>query len=225
MESNLQSKSVHKKYTQLLLSLISLLILSPFLQSDIAKIIQDFILFLAIIIIISVFHLRRKIERIFYRLLVLIVLFLDSVIRLNLLPKHFILISFNALVESSFLGIAIYLIIKQIFTESRVTRDTIRGGICVYLLFGFVFAIFFRAIYLLSPQSFYVLVTNYGGFFDSSYFSFLTLTTLGYGDIIPISPLARSLTNIEGIIGIIYPATTIARLVSLYIIHELEDKI
>jgi hypothetical protein len=47
------------------------------------------------------------------------------------------------------------------------------------------------------------------------YFSFVTLTTTGYGDIVPVHPLARSLCNVEAIIGQLYPATLLARLVSL----------
>jgi len=50
---------------------------------------------------------------------------------------------------------------------------------------------------------------------DLIYFSFVTLTTLGYGDIVPVDPVARSLSNIEAILGQLYPATLLARLVSL----------
>ena len=50
---------------------------------------------------------------------------------------------------------------------------------------------------------------------DLVYFSFTTLTTLGYGDIMPVHPIARSLSNVEAIIGQVYPATLLARLVSL----------
>jgi hypothetical protein len=52
------------------------------------------------------------------------------------------------------------------------------------------------------------------------YFSFATLTTVGYGDIVPVDPFARSLANMESIIGQLYPATLLARLVTL----ELESR-
>ena len=52
------------------------------------------------------------------------------------------------------------------------------------------------------------------------YFSFSTLTTLGYGDIVPLHPLARNLANLEAVIGQLYPATLLARLVSLEIEHR-----
>jgi Ion channel len=55
---------------------------------------------------------------------------------------------------------------------------------------------------------------------DLTYFSFVTLTTVGYGDILPVQPLARSLCTLEAIIGQLYPATLLARLVTL----ELEDR-
>ncbi|HXB77134.1 MAG TPA: potassium channel family protein [Bradyrhizobium sp.] len=52
------------------------------------------------------------------------------------------------------------------------------------------------------------------------YFSFVTLTSVGYGDIIPLHPVARSLANIESIIGQLYPATLLARLVTLELEHR-----
>ena len=52
------------------------------------------------------------------------------------------------------------------------------------------------------------------------FFSFVTLTTTGYGDIVPVHPFARSLANVEAIIGQIYPATLLARLVTLELAHE-----
>jgi hypothetical protein len=52
------------------------------------------------------------------------------------------------------------------------------------------------------------------------YFSFVTLTTTGYGDVFPVHPIARSLCNVEAIIGQLYPATLLARLVTLEIAHR-----
>ncbi len=52
------------------------------------------------------------------------------------------------------------------------------------------------------------------------YFSFVTLTSVGYGDIVPVHPVARALANLEGIIGQLFPATLLARMVTL----ELEDR-
>ena len=209
-----------QRYNYLLLLLIALFLLSPFWHDKIGRFIHDIFLFLAILAIIDAFHVKQKIHKVFYRILALFVLLLDTVIWFELVPKNFILICLNALIETGFLGIAIYMILKHIFFEDRVTQDTVKGGITVYLLMGIIFAILYRAIHLFSPQSFYLPFAAQDSTFDPFYFSFLTLTTVGYGDIVPISPLVRVLTNLEGINGILYPATIIARLVSLYIIHD-----
>jgi voltage-gated potassium channel Kch len=56
------------------------------------------------------------------------------------------------------------------------------------------------------------------------YYSFVTLTTLGYGDIVPVSPHARALSSLEAVIGQLFIAVLIARLVGMHIVHETEKK-
>ena len=56
------------------------------------------------------------------------------------------------------------------------------------------------------------------------YYSFVTLTTLGYGDIIPVSPHARALSSLEAVVGQLFIAVLIARLVGMHIVHETEKK-
>jgi hypothetical protein len=75
---------------------------------------------------------------------------------------------------------------------------------------------------LLAPQAFSGLEVAESPRFasDLTYLSFVTLTTIGYGDILPVHPIARSLCTLEAIIGQLYPATLLARLVTL----ELEDR-
>ncbi|WP_013334616.1 potassium channel family protein [Gloeothece verrucosa] len=205
---------------RLLLLLIILFILSPLWQTRLGRLIHDIFLFIALLVIIDIFHLRSKSLKILYRLLAFIALLLDTIIWLKLFPIHLALITFNIFIEICFLGMAILIILRRIYFEDKVTNDTIRNGINVYLLIGIIFAIIYRAIHLEVPQSFYLPFAEQGSTFDPFYFSFLTLTTVGYGDIIPISPWVRVLTNLEGIAGILYPTTIIARLVSLYILHN-----
>jgi hypothetical protein len=70
---------------------------------------------------------------------------------------------------------------------------------------------------VLIPKAFSGLVLEDNASFTSSaiYFSFVTLTTVGYGDIVPVHPIARSLCNLEAICGQLYPATLLARIVTL----------
>ena len=120
----------------------------------------------------------------------------------------------------SFLVAVIVVLQRHIMTSDRVSGDTLRGAVCVYVLLGVTWAVAYRFVSYLEPGAFAIA----GHFVDQGrslalhiYFSFVTLTTLGYGDISPISPMARTLAWLEAAVGQVYVAITIARLVSMYI--------
>ena len=114
-----------------------------------------------------------------------------------------------------------------VFGSGRVTFHRVQGAVVLYLNFGLMFFIIYRLIDDLLPNAFSGLPPT-GKEFGSGaallYFSFSTLTTLGYGDILPVHPLARNIANLEAIIGQLYPATLLARLVSLEIAHRRESR-
>ncbi|HXW28809.1 MAG TPA: potassium channel family protein, partial [Xanthobacteraceae bacterium] len=106
------------------------------------------------------------------------------------------------------------------FAAGKVTYHRVIGAVLLYLMIGFVFVALFCFIALLEPNAFTglgPLQDNLAVVANFIYFSFVTLTTVGYGDIIPVHPVARGLANIEAIIGQLYPATLLARLVTLEI--------
>jgi len=116
----------------------------------------------------------------------------------------------------------IFLIIK-LSRVRRVTIDTIFGGICVYMLLAFLWYVFYAVILVYDPTAFKFAYTRTGAY-DLMYFSLNTISTLGQGDIVPLSRLTMVLCNLEAIVGQIFPSVFIARLVSLYVINELEDR-
>ncbi len=134
------------------------------------------------------------------------------------LPAFFV--ALTLFLKLAFLIAVIAVILRNIMGSDRVTADTLLGAVCVYVLLGIVWAIAYGLLLHLNPNAF-----SLAGHFaqhDSDlalqlYYSFVTLTTLGFGDISPISPMARTLTILEALTGQIYLALTIARLVSLYI--------
>jgi hypothetical protein len=107
-------------------------------------------------------------------------------------------------------------ILKKTFKEGDITFQRIQGSIVVFLLAGLMYAYVFDAIYLYAGPGSFNNVSGIG-LKEFLYFSFTSLTTMGYGDITPVHPLARSLANSEALIGQLYPAILIARLVSLEI--------
>ena len=104
-----------------------------------------------------------------------------------------------------------------VFRRGRVTYHRIVGAVLLYLLIAVGFAALFAFVGLSVPDAFKGVVFEDDAALASElfYLSFVTLTTTGYGDIIPVHPLARSLCNIEAVVGQLYPATLLARLVTL----------
>ena len=107
-----------------------------------------------------------------------------------------------------------FAILVKTFKSGEITYQRIAGSIVVYLLVGLVFTYVFHAIYLLAGTSSFNNIKS-SGLKEFLYFSFTSLTTMGYGDITPVHPLARSIANFEALIGQLYPAILIARLVSM----------
>jgi hypothetical protein len=103
------------------------------------------------------------------------------------------------------------------FGGGRVTIHRIMGAVILYLSIGLIFANAYRVAALLLHPSFTGLTSNGGGSLSQLlYFSLTTLTTTGYGDIAPVHPFVRSLANLEAVIGQLFPATLLARLVTLH---------
>jgi Ion channel len=110
-----------------------------------------------------------------------------------------------------------WVVAHEVFASGKITYHRIMGAISLYLLVGMTFVALFTFDGLIIPNSFSGLSfkDNLALASNLIYFSFVTLTTTGYGDIVPLHPMARSLCNLESIIGQLYPATLLARLVSL----------
>lgn len=109
--------------------------------------------------------------------------------------------------------------LRMVYQDGPVTAHRIRGAIAAYLLLGALFAKTYALINYLIPGAFNVpatLIQYYGETGEAFYyFSIVTLTTVGFGDITAVTPLARSFVMVEALVGQLYPAILIARLVSL----------
>lgn len=130
-----------------------------------------------------------------------------------------------------FISICAGSIITRVILNAKVTLETLRGVICVYFLIAFAFAFAYLFIEFLIPGSFrlpdlgasYYVHNHYLS--EMMYFSFVTLLTIGYGDIIALKDIAQTVTILEGIIGQFYIAILVARLVSVYSFYEHKQEI
>lgn len=115
-------------------------------------------------------------------------------------------------------------ILGNVLSAGKVTADRIYGAICVYLLIGYAWAFGYAIMEELRPGSFSGLIATDPSDYRTlvmqmRYFSFVSLTTVGYGDIFPKSAIARTFATLEAVAGQLYLAILVARLVGLHIVN------
>ena len=118
------------------------------------------------------------------------------------------------------LGVLGGVVAGAVFGPGRVTWHRVQGGVALYLIVALLFAHLYGLLAVLVPEAFSnvpIGLNPHSVFFRGRllYFSLVTLTTTGYGDIVPLHPVARSLATLESVIGQLFPATLLARLVAL----------
>jgi len=121
---------------------------------------------------------------------------------------------------SAFYAFTTVAVFFEVIRTRRVTSDTLYGAVCVYLLVGMTFGSLYDLVETLHPGSFQINVLTEGPaeirWRTLIYFSFMTLTTIGLGDVTPVTTQTQSLASIEGVIGVLYVAVLIARVVGVY---------
>jgi voltage-gated potassium channel len=121
-----------------------------------------------------------------------------------------------------FLIVSLYLIWKQVLFTGAVDTNKIVGSICIYLLLGLVWAFGYLIVEALFPGSFNGLDHEVwqGNLQQFTYYSMVTLTTVGYGDITPEQPVAHFLAYMEGITGIFYTTVLVASLLGVRLAND-----
>lgn len=203
-------------YFGLLLFLVFFFIVAPFFSKGAhARLVLDLSLMSMLILSAYICSNNRQ------YLIVAIILALPAILRLFIPSTEVdeITLMFNALFFAFVIGILLHLL----FTTTYVTKDVIYAALSVYFLVGVLYGITFTLLECFFPGSFalpqpigdYTFYSAFGQ--DLIYFSFVTLTTSGYGDIVPLSPPAKFLSILEAITGQIYLTVMIARLIGIHI--------
>jgi hypothetical protein len=123
-------------------------------------------------------------------------------------------------------------ILLYVLWDDTVDLDTLSAAFSVFLLIGFAWSCVYGLIYLSTPDAFHIPsgvprpyesgITSDAPMDILIYYSFVTLTTVGYGDILPTAFLARGMANLEAVVGHFYLAVLVARLVGLSIAHSIK---
>ena len=208
-----------RKYLILILTLVAVLVAESSTKRS-AVVSDFFITLISLTVFLVVF--RRGRER--------IVAFAAAVTALALIWSRYLPIPgesqplleiANHLLQVAFFGFAVVVILRNIVEAAAVTGDDVLGTVCGYLLSASVWANLYAAAAILVPDSFSVSpgLNELSGEHDRTalfnYFSVVTLTTVGYGDITPVRPPATALVMLEAIFGQFYIAVVVAELVGL----------
>lgn len=213
----------------LLITLLLLLIGFPFvhyIHSDYFALME---FFFSMILIVGIYIVSTN--RQILTVAIILAMLTFTVIAFNLLIRSRGVMIFGLTLEIAYFILTTTVIISHVLNYKRVTADKIYGAICGYLLIGIIWAMIYTLLENSFPGSFYFAhgltsyqpgLLNYPHYFSHFlYLSFVTLSTLGYGDITPISSAGRILCSFEAVVGQLYVAVLIARLVGLHISHSL----
>jgi len=165
---------------------------------------------------------KKKVKNLFVFLFftTIVVYILSSLLAID--EKSLTYIQFGILF--SFYSIVTYEIISQVWQSKKVNRGVILGLMSGYISLGLVGFFICMSVEILEPDSFSGLVSqqfnNVGNGDDLMYFSFITLLTIGYGDILPVSQLARNAAVVIGLLGQFYLVIVTAVVVEKYIRHS-----
>lgn len=154
-----------------------------------------------------------------------IVFFVIATILVRIFPHSFYIYFVLVSLLIFFIG-AFYSAVKQVLFEGDIDGNKIIGSLTLYILLGLIWAMIYILILLTDPQAFSGIEpgTWQEIFSRVAYYSFVTLTTLGYGDILPTNHISEFFVYMEAIIGVFYMAIIVSSLISLRLSAIQEEK-
>ena len=225
-------KLLHKNYKywnheRSLKALLIYMILALFIWIDIDETQADWWGFLirdlifSLIVLAGVFTVFTRWKK---QLVFIIIAILTSVLRILsfFIDSEFIQLTGYA-VAIVFFVLLVRLVLKHILNKGPVNFYRIQGSVAVFIIIGIIYALIYSLVEAWLPHSFVFtepVENSTLSFSQFLYFSFVTMTTLGYGDMIAMGPLSRSLVIFQGITGLLYPVIMIARLISMEVAHN-----
>ena len=205
----------------LLISILLMFILRPFLVGYVSlKILTDIFIYA---IIVSAIYAVSEQKRVLMIALVIVIPALGFHWSYYFVKIAAVRLAADGLIVV-FIAYATIGILSYVFRQKKIATDVIFAAISGYFLIGLMWAFIYSALEFLLPGSFQASHVEGDRLTHAAYYSFVTLTTLGYGDITPVSFAARSYSILEAITGQLYIAILIAGLVGIRISQSLEQR-
>lgn len=215
------------RYSSLLLVLACLIIFQPVVNTVAGRLLLEALFIGALLAGLRAVEIKRNL----LRFEVLLMLISVACVFSGSLLHHEELFSLGVAGQSIFLALVALTILFDLFKAREVNGDVLAGAVCVYLLIGLIWSYLFLLVEIYSPGSFNFTQGDARlqlwiakEFYPFFYLSLVTMTTIGYGDMTPVSTAARTLASVEGIIGQVYLTILVARLVGMHLLSQ-EGKI
>jgi Ion channel len=231
MKESFLGRLRERRHLVLLLTLVLTILVQPLARGFLAGLIVYDVLRTLVVLIVFFIVFKRRRDRLVSMVIVLPVL--GGGWAPHIMPERFEtaleVIQYSSLVV--FLGFAVAMILRSLLERKVVQADDVIGAICGYLLAGIVWGNLYLLVEIFLPGSFSVhqdiveqLASRYARQSLFADYSFVTLTSLGSGDIVPSSSPAISLTWLEAMFGQFYIAVIVAQLVGLRLAHALQQR-
>jgi len=202
------------RFSFLLVSIVLFLILRPFVEG-LVRISFLMEIFISAILLSGIYAVSEdRVSLVFALVTGLPALFANWCFQLFKIPS---LLLINQISAALFFAAATIIIVRHLINQNVVTVDLIWGAVCGYFLIGFMWGDIYSILEIIQPGSFKLGGQDVSDINSFIYFSFVTLATLGYGDIVPLTKQAQSFTIIEAVMGQMYLAVNIATLVAIRI--------
>ena len=202
--------SSENNYVYMLIGLLCLIIFQPYSGMPIISSMTTHLSFL-LVMFIGIWSINRKTFAFRLSIVLAFLCFFSSIMIYfinSVIPQILALTSVLVFcITSSIIAL------KHVMFSGKITLNKIIGSICIYLLIGVTWGILYNLLVYFQPGAFKGLSLAQASEGDFMYYSFVTLSTVGYGDISPVSPLARALAYLEAIVGQFYLAVLVASLV------------
>ena len=207
--------SSKERFLILVCLIMGLLVLVPILSRFVAAhiFLEIFLTAIVISMLYAISHKKRQ---------VIVGMFLAIMILASLWSQYFYqnkgILAIGMIAGALFIGVVIASILIFIFRSEGVNLEIIYAAILLYLLAALLWAFVYTFLELVDPASFNIDLSRPQGYFHVfQYFSFVTLTTLGYGDITPVTEVAKAITVLEAVAGQLYLVVAVAWLVGMYV--------
>ena len=209
------------RFGVLLISILLLFTLRPFLVGYVSlKILMDIFISVIVVSVIYAVSEQKRVLMIALAIAIPTLVLSWSYYFVNIAAIRLVADGISAV----FAAYATIIILSYVFRKKKITADVIFAAISGFFLIGLMWAFVFSALELISPGSFQYPQVEGDRLTHATYYSFVTLTTLGYGDITPVSAPARSFSLLEAITGQLYIAILIAGLVGIYISQSIDQE-